>query len=142
MNISALKTIFVSTALSLPMLITFSPKAQADLIVCNNSQKRANVANAWYNQGTWNATGWSHIYPGECGTILTGDMRSQPAYIYASDDNWEPWILSNREIAGFCVRPTAFNIVDADARCVSGMISKQFYRVISENSYDFTVTLN
>lgn len=136
----AINSLFISGLLSLPIVMGAAAEAKADLIVCSYSSDKAYVAKAWYSEGSWVASGWTHVYSGECETILVGDMRKASAYIYAADNDWRPWELQGKKTAVFCLRQAPFEIVDADGRCSGSMIPKTFYRVVSD-SYDYRVRL-
>lgn len=134
-------SLLISGLLSVPMVISVAPEAKADLIVCSRSTDKAYVAKAWYSEGDWIASGWTHVNPNQCETILIGDMRKISAYIYASDQDWQPWQLEGKETATFCVRQAPFRIENADGRCNNNMIPKRFYQIVSPNSYDYTLRL-
>lgn len=136
-----INSLLISGLLSLPMVMSVAPEAKADLIVCSRSNDKAYVAKAWYSGGTWIASGWTHVNPGECETILEGDMRNVSAYVYAADDEWRPWELQGKKTATFCLKQSPFRINDADGRCSTSMIPKRFYQVVSPNNYDYTLRL-
>jgi uncharacterized membrane protein len=137
----ALNSLLISTALALPMVIGVAPEAKADLIVCNTSLNKAYIAKAWYSQGRWLASGWTHVLTGQCETILVGDMRKISSYIYASNENWEPWKLPARKTGLFCLQQSPFKITNAAGRCNLDMIPKAFYKIVSPESYDYTLRL-
>lgn len=137
----AINSVFIAGLLSLPMVIGVAPEAKADLIVCSTSSEKAYVAQAWYSGGRWLASGWTQVYSGQCEVVLVGDMRVTSAYVYVSDKNWQPWRFARKETSIFCLQQSAFKITDADGRCSSNMIPKPFYKVVSPNSYDYTVRL-
>lgn len=134
-------SLLISGLLSLPIVISVAPEAKADVIACNRSSDKAYVATAWYSNNNWIASGWTHVYPGECEKVLEGDMRKMSAYIYAADNDWRPWQLEGKKTATFCLQQSSFRINNADGRCASNMIPKTFYRVVSPSSYDYTVRL-
>ncbi|HEY9801083.1 MAG TPA: DUF1036 domain-containing protein [Leptolyngbyaceae cyanobacterium] len=134
-------SLLISGLLSLPMVVSVAPEAKADLIVCSRSTDKAFVAKAWYSGGNWITSGWTHINPGQCETILIGDMRKVPTYIYASDQDWQPWELEGRKTSIFCVQQKPFRIENADGECNTNMIPKRFYQVVSPNNYDYTLRL-
>ncbi|HIK03148.1 MAG TPA: DUF1036 domain-containing protein [Trichormus sp. M33_DOE_039] len=136
----AFNSLFISGLLSIPIVMGAAVEAKADLIVCSASPEKAYVAKAWYSEGSWVASGWTHVYSGECETVLVGDMRQVSAYIYAADNDWQPWELQGKRTAVFCLKQSPFEIVDADGSCSSSMIPKTFYRVVSD-SYDYRVRL-
>lgn len=137
----AINLLLTSSVLSLPIMMSLAFEAKADLIVCNTSSDKAYVAKAWYSDDTWLATGWTHVYSGECEAILIGDMREVPAYIYVADDNWKPWQLQGEQKATFCLQQSSFRITDAHSRCALNMIPKTFYKVGSPDRYDYTLRL-
>jgi uncharacterized membrane protein len=136
-----IQSLLITGALTLPIMAIGIPEAKADLFVCNSSAYKAYVSKAWYSDRSWVSSGWTHVFPGECETILVGDMRNNSAYIYAADDNWNPWKMDGKQTELFCVRQEPFQILDADAICSSDMIQEIFYRVVSEESFDYTVNL-
>jgi uncharacterized membrane protein len=140
-KMKVINSLLISGLLSLPMVISVAPEAKADLIVCSRSNDKAYVAKAWYSEGTWIASGWTHVYSGQCETVLKGDMRRISAYVYAADDEWRPWELQGRKTATFCLQQSSFRINDADGRCSTRMIPKTFYQIVSPNSYDYTLRL-
>jgi uncharacterized membrane protein len=134
-------SLLISSILSLPMVMSIAPQAKADLIVCSRASEKAYIAKAWYSKGNWVASGWTHVNSGECEVILVGDMRSTSAYVYASDQNWQPWKLEEGETAIFCLQQSSFRINNAEGRCSTNMIPKTFYKIVSPDSYDYTVRL-
>lgn len=138
---NVVNSLLISGLLSVPMVISVAPEAKADLIVCSRSTDKAYVAKAWYSEGNWIASGWTHVNSGECETVLLGDMRRISAYIYASDDEWQPWELEGRKTAIFCLQQSPFRIENADGRCAANMIPKRFYQIVSPNNYDYTLRL-
>jgi uncharacterized membrane protein len=139
-NMKAVNYLFISGLLSMPLVMGTAVQAKADLIVCNSSSDKAYVAKAWYSEDSWVASGWTHVNSSECETILTGDMRRVSAYIYAADNEWQPWELRDRRTATFCLKQSSFKIFDADGSCSSSMIPKTFYKVVSDR-YDYTLRL-
>ncbi|MBD2343142.1 DUF1036 domain-containing protein [Anabaena subtropica] len=137
----AVSSLIISSLLSLPIVLSIAPAAKADLIVCSNSKDKAYVAKAWYSGGRWVASGWTHIYSGQCEVVLVGDMRKASTYIYVANKNWEPWRLQGRKTSIFCLQQSSFQITNADKRCSSRMIPKAFYQVTSPGNYDHTIRL-
>jgi uncharacterized membrane protein len=135
------KSLLMASALIFPIMTIGVPKARADLIVCNTSSYKAYVSKAWYIDSNWVSSGWTHVFPGECETILVGDMKYNSAYIYVSDDYWNPWKIEGSETELFCIRKTGFKINNANGTCSTDMIQERFYRVVSEERYDYTVNL-
>ncbi|AUT01750.1 hypothetical protein CLI64_15900 [Nostoc sp. CENA543] len=136
----AVNSLFISGLLSMPLVMGTAVEAKADLIVCSSASDKAYVAKAWYSEGSWVASGWTHVNPGECETVLIGDMRRVSTYIYAADNEWRPWELQNRSTAIFCLKQSSFKIVDADGSCSSSMLPKTFYKVVSDR-YDYRLNL-
>ncbi len=132
-------SLLISGILTLPIVISIVPEAKADLIACNTASGKAYISKAWYSQGKWVASGWTHVLPGECEAILIGDMRDISAYVYAADKNWQPWKLPGKKTAIFCLRQSSFKLNNANGRCSIGMIPKTFYRVVSPEKYDYTI---
>lgn len=136
-----IKSLLIAGALTLPVLAITAPEAKADLEVCNKSDTKAYIAIAWYAEGHWRSTGWTHVFPGECETVFNGDMSENSVYVYAADDHWEPWTLEDKKTGSFCLRQSAFNLVDADGECVGDMMDRTFYRLTSDRSYDYRLNL-
>lgn len=133
--------LFISSVLALPIVISIVPEAKADLIVCNTSSDKAYIAQALYSKNHWSASGWTHVFSGKCETVILGDMRKTSAYIYAANDNWEPWQLEEKKTAVFCLQQSSFEITNADGQCSLDMIPKTFYKVVSPGNYDYTLKL-
>ncbi|WP_427161808.1 DUF1036 domain-containing protein [Aliinostoc sp. HNIBRCY26] len=136
----AVNSLFISGLLSMPLVMGTAVEAKADLIVCSSASEKAYVAKAWYSEGSWVASGWTHVNPGECETILIGDMSRVPAYIYAADNKWQPWELQDRKTSVFCLQQSSFRIVDANGSCSYDMLPKPFYQVVSYE-YDYRLNL-
>ncbi len=136
------KSLLIAFALTFPVITITAPEAKADLMVCNNSAAKAYVAKAWYSKKGWVASGWTHVFPNECQTILFGDMRYNSAYIYAADYEWKPWKFPQKYRATpFCLTQSPFFMKNANGRCSTKMIQKQFYRFRSDRGYDYRLNL-
>lgn len=131
------KVISLSTFISL----SFADQAKADLVICNKSSTKAYIAVAYYKTDYWNSSGWTSVYRGECETVFLGNIKLNAPYLYVADDNWNQWSVSrSTRNQSFCIRQSAFNIDDADQRCVDGMFPVTFQRITS-TSYDKTINL-
>lgn len=117
--------------------------ARADLEVCNESGKLAYVATAFKQSRSWVSQGWDQIRHGRCKTVMTGNMRTNSVYVYIADDNWNPYILKQYGTINdsFCLKQSAFRIVDADSRCRGNMMKKTF-QLVDSNAYNFKITLD
>ena len=115
---------------------------RADLYVCNRANYKAFVAFAFFNYGTrkWESEGWIDVYPGNCTTILTGDLSKHDAFVHLVDDYWNQWYIESAKSYQFCLKQTSFKIYDADKSCHGDMLTKNFQRVDSQ-LYDRVINL-
>lgn len=111
--------------------------AQADLTFCNDSAIRATVAIGYAQGDGWASEGWWGIEPGDCRTVVSGELPKR--YYY-----WRATTKSGPFAEGgyrFCTDPTAFTI-EGDSDCVErGHDSALFHEVDIGQARDHTVRL-
>lgn len=84
--------------------------AHAELRFCNNTPVRLATAVGYRESDAWYARGWWRLWPGECATVVTGNLQQRRFYGHASagDHSWSgPY--------SFCTSTQAFRIRDRDA---------------------------
>jgi uncharacterized membrane protein len=130
-------------------LVSLAPSAWAGFRVCNQSDEKVSVAIGYNNRDFgWVSEGWWDITPGECVTLLRGDLNQRYYYIYAESENRQ-WSGEKFENGGyFCISSSRFTLRNADFEdgdtidCESGGQKTKHFRKIDTKSYtDYTDNL-
>jgi uncharacterized membrane protein len=85
-----------------------SPKARAELNLCNGSPLTIFTAVGEPSGGGWRARGWFKVAPGECSTVIGGDLGNRYYYAYAESARGARWKWEG-DIT-MCTRADAFAI--------------------------------
>ena len=71
------------TVAALGVLCAFSQPARADLQLCNRMSYVVEAAIGMENKGTTTTRGWFRIDPGQCRSVLQGEVPTEPLYLHA-----------------------------------------------------------
>ncbi|WP_425052249.1 DUF1036 domain-containing protein [Psychromarinibacter sp. S121] len=113
-------------------------QAQAALKFCNETEHVQSVAIGYSGDRDWTSEGWWNIDPGDCATVVGGNLTKRYYYYRAE--------VNAGEFAGgtfnFCTTPDEFEIV-GDTNCESRGYDTESFREIDtgETATDFTFTL-
>jgi uncharacterized membrane protein len=124
-------------AIAALLLTPLAAPAHAGLTVCNEASETASVSIGYKGEEDWTSEGWWNIDPGDCVTVIAGDLKNR--YYY-----WRASSLSNifeHQEYYFCTQTEVYTIVgdtDCDAR---GFDRSRFNEVEVGGAADFTLTL-
>ena len=101
--VSSLATVLVLT------FVTAGP-ALARFRVCNDSGQQVDVAFGYpHSQFGWTSEGWWTIQPGECRTIMRGELSNRYYYLYATGSEGGIWQAPRGQDGGhFCIQRERF----------------------------------
>lgn len=109
----------------LTLLLSTPTLALAGLEICNDSTATQSVALGYKKDADWVSEGWYIFEPGQCLTVLTGDLKNRYYYVTATADGWT---FDHEDIA-FCVSPQAFDIT-GDTDCQArGYVTNLFRKI-------------
>jgi len=116
----------------------FAGMAEAGLRVCNKTGLLQSVAIGYKGDTDWTSEGWWNIGPGDCATLVTGDLTKRYYYYYAESEGRE-FQSQNYE---FCTRDEEFTIV-GDTDCEARGFDVERFREVDtgETAVDFTLSL-
>lgn len=122
--------------LILPLML-FAAPAQAALTVCNQTDATASVAIGYSEAGTWTSEGWWVTQPGDCRTVVGGDLGNRFYYWRATSDRHD-WEDQNFY---FCTASDAFTIL-GDTDCADrGYARVRFNEIDTGDATDWTLNL-
>jgi len=111
---------------------------QADLKICNDTTVLQSIAIGFKGDADWMSQGWWNIDPGDCATVVSGDLKQRYYYYFADagDDAFE-----GQEFF-FCANDEIFDIV-GDTDCEGRGYETLSMREIDtgETARNFTLTL-
>ncbi|MFY0681247.1 MAG: DUF1036 domain-containing protein [Thalassovita sp.] len=112
--------------------------AHADLEICNESSVKRSVAIGYQGDDNWVSEGWWNLSPGQCQTVVGGDLAQRYYYYRATADDFE----FVGEDYYFCTRPTEFTIV-GDENCEDRGFEESDFREIDtgKTARSYTLTL-
>ena len=112
--------------------------AHANLKICNDTRELQSVALGFKGETDWNSKGWWNIQPGDCATVVTGDLTKRYYYYFADSDGGG---FRGQNYA-FCTSDTVFEI-EGDTDCKKRGFQSEDFREIDtgETAKDFTLTL-
>jgi len=123
-------TAFLSLLASLP--------ARADLRACNQTSVQLSFAVGYGKTGNWTSEGWWTMAPGDCMTILQGDLKYRYYYTRATYDGG---VLPTRDIR-FCTSSKVFTIV-GDENCEQrGYDNSTFAQIDTGDAKSYTINLS
>lgn len=124
--------------------------ARAEFKVCNKSGQTASVSFGYrHAERGWTSEGWWVVEPGDCTTIVTGELANRYYYVYATGDEGGTWSGTKRQKGGhFCVSSKKFTLynehylegdtLDCEKR---GYKTRKFDEIDTEDYEDFTYNL-
>ena len=128
----------ILAGLSLSLAMAAATPALADLRLCNKTTSTVGVALGYKDDNGWASEGWWNIRPGECKTLLEGDLVARYYYVFAIDyDKGGYWDGP----ATLCIKNKIFTIrgrTNCEAR---GYRTQGFYEVDTGEKTDFTIML-
>lgn len=87
----------------------FCATVQAELRFCNDTPVRLDTAVGYYERDAWYAMGWWSLWPGECATVISEDLRQRHYYGHATSGR-RSWSGPH----SLCTSAQAFRIRDRD----------------------------
>lgn len=118
-------------------VLWFAAPARAGLTFCNDTAMRATVAIGYKGDEGWTSEGWWEVLPGECTTVLGGDLPLTHYYWRATtgDEDFPA------EDYYFCSSDDVFTIV-GDTNCeVRGYTREPFSEIVVGSATDVTVRM-
>ncbi|MEO0636082.1 MAG: DUF1036 domain-containing protein [Pseudomonadota bacterium] len=130
--------LWIAALLLLLGTIALPSSAEAALQACNQTEERVSVAIGYREDGEWVSEGWWVVPPGECKTVVGGELTLSHYYWRATAKN-EDWEQSRFM---FCTNREAFTII-GDTECQERGYSKAAFNEIklSDGQADYTLTL-
>jgi uncharacterized membrane protein len=103
------RAIFTVIALILGGILA-AETAEAGFRVCNRSSQRIDVAFGYpHSQFGWTAEGWWTIQPGNCRTVMKGNLTNRFYYLFATGSKGGRWQAPEGQDGGFfCVQSDRF----------------------------------
>lgn len=140
MRRSLLPAFLLAALISGPLALAAAEDAHAGLRFCNATDASASVAIGYEAEGgTWTSEGWWRLDPGDCKTVVAGDLKRHVYYWRATSKRYS-W-ASRRFM--FCTSPTVFTIEGDDACEERGYDRNPFNEIrIKTGVTEFTFTLN
>ncbi|MGI9481510.1 MAG: DUF1036 domain-containing protein [Hyphomicrobiales bacterium] len=130
---------FLTCVLALTGLFLSTPKAAADLKLCNNTDSRVGVAVGYRDHKGWASEGWWNVGPHSCETLLKHNLTARYYYIYAIDyDKGGAWGGS----AMMCTRDKLFTVRGIKDCVQRGYQHTGFFEVDTKEEPDWTVSLS
>lgn len=106
------KSFFSGGLIGATALIGMSGAAQASLEICNDTTALQSVSVGYEAPDGWTSEGWWNVDPGECKTVVGGDLKDRYYYMRAE--------VKGGDFEGdgfyFCTSPKEFKIV-GDTEC-------------------------
>lgn len=117
--------------------------AHAGLDFCNKTLKTVTVAvGSPKGKKDWVANGWWDFKPGECGTVISGDLKSRYYYFYAYREDGSIWSGDGeKDGSTFCTTSTIMN--DLKDTCAPGDSGAKKFSLIDTGEfkeYEFSLT--
>jgi uncharacterized membrane protein len=107
--------------------------ARADLVVCSSEESNQStfVAVAHEQSDGIRSVGWVMIHPGECRTLIRGDLQQQEYFIHAVDVRDDP-VVGGR--FRFCVDQANFSISGRENCQGRGFMERGFRRIRTQGN--------
>lgn len=80
--------------------------AQAQLQVCNRTNRNVSVATGYGVDGGWRSEGWYEIGAKQCEVVLDESLTVGGYYYLYASDRSDDWVWSGTTKQKFCVHPT------------------------------------
>ncbi len=127
MKISVLRVLAV-------LFFVWACPAKADLRFCNETGQKVDIAIAWHGDGDWHSSGWYKYAPGECASIVDGDLTSRYYWYYAEVAGGLKWSGDGDPNSGFfCTQQAKFRYRNANQTTCEGYTFKRIDTGESQN---------
>ena len=127
----------ITAALLFGAMVGLAGTAEAGFKVCNKTELTQSVAIGYKGDTDWTSEGWWNIKPGDCATLITGDLKKRYYYYYAEADGRE--FQSQNYV--FCTKNDAFTIV-GDTDCEKRGFETVRFREVDTGETDINYTLS
>ena len=134
-----LQILGIFCAIILVALGASTGQARAGLKICNKAEVLHSLAVAYKDGENWKSSGWWNIDPGECKTVIGGDLTQRFYYYRAT--------ATGRTFAGgnyvFCTQKDVFTIVGEQGNCAArGYDDNEFRKLdTGKKAKEFTLNL-
>lgn len=116
----------------------FTAPAVAGLEICNETTATRSIAIAYSEKKQWTSEGWWVVKPGECKTVVGGDLKQRYYYYHASARD----ITFEGENYFFCATPKSFTIVGEENCKERGYQRRNFRKIdTGKKAKTFKLTL-
>ena len=107
------------------LFVSAAGVAQAELTICNDSDKTQAISIGYEGGEGWTSEGWWNIDPKDCAVVIGGDLDKQ-YYYFRAEQNAGPFVGGGYN---FCTTPEVYEIV-GDTDCESrGYDSEDFAEI-------------
>ena len=117
--------------------------AQAQLQVCNRTNRIVDVAVGYGMDSGWRSQGWYEIGAQQCEIVLDESLVAGDYYYLYGSDRSDNWVWKGASSQNFCVHPTdKFNYLIKTDRCGGkGSEWRSFFEIKADSSnYTFNLT--
>jgi uncharacterized membrane protein len=125
---------------------SFHPRPPAwagGLEFCNDTLKSFSLAFGYERKGVWVANGWYEFKPGECGYVITSDLKNRIYYYHAHRSDGVTWPSDDREgNTTFCTQRSIMNNLRDDACPFGDPDRKTFGRIDAGEYLDYRFTIS
>ena len=121
------------------LAVIMAAPAQAGLKICNKADVLHSLAVAYKDGDAWKSSGWWNIDPGECKTVIGGDLTQRYYYYRAT--------ATGRTFKGgtynFCTQTEVFTILGEQGNCAARGYDTNAFRKLDtgKSAKDFTLNL-
>lgn len=117
--------------------LLFALPAQAELLVCNETDAKVSFALGYKAKGAWTSEGWWNIPPFDCSVVEGSDLKNRYYYyrVTSKSYNWPG------ESYYFCTSQQVFTIVGDEDCKARGYDRSEFRQIDTGQSTSFTLTL-
>ena len=131
-------TLFAALAAALVHLPLLAVPAAAEFTVCNKTESRVGVAIGHATEQNWTTEGWWNLKPGDCETVLPGQLGGRYYYVMARDwDKGGDW----GGATPMCTQTKVFTIVGVKDCKERGFDTSGFYEIDTGDEPNWTVQL-
>jgi uncharacterized membrane protein len=110
--------------------------AQAQLQVCNRTNRNVSVATGYGVDGGWRSEGWYEVKSKQCEVVIDDSLTVGGYYYLYASDRSDDWVWKGSGNQDFCVHPNdKFTFVNKKETCGGkGTEWRSFFEVKADSS--------